>query len=144
MIGFSADRSQIALPETSNFGDFGIIFRSCDCQAKADDIRVANALFLTLERRCRMTITIRLSDEQAAALQAQAAEEGLTLDIWLQRLAQQYADARSSSSRTTSRPVWELVSDRMKILSPEAFERLPHDGASEHDHYLYGSPKRNQ
>jgi hypothetical protein len=31
----------------------------------------------------------------------------------------------------------------MNALPSEAFEGLPADGASEHDHYLYGSPKRN-
>jgi len=38
-----------------------------------------------------MTVTIQLSDEQVATLQAQAGREGLTLDEWLQRLAEQYA-----------------------------------------------------
>jgi len=92
-----------------------------------------------------MTVTIRLSDEQAAALQAQAAEEGLSVDIWLQRLAAQYANSRlAADTNATRRPVWEIVSERMKNLPSEVFERLPRDGASEHDHYLYGSPKRNQ
>lgn len=92
-----------------------------------------------------MTVTIRLSDEQAAALQAQAAEEGLSVDVWLQRLAEQYAKSRlPAETKSTGRPVWEIVSERMKDLPPDIFERLPRDGASEHDHYLYGSPKRNQ
>jgi len=34
-----------------------------------------------------MTV-IQLSDEQAAALRAKAAAEGLTLEAWLQKLAQ--------------------------------------------------------
>ena len=29
-------------------------------------------------------------------------------------------------------------------VPPEEFAKLPKDGADEHDHYLYGSPKRNQ
>ena len=41
-------------------------------------------------------------------------------------------------------PFWELITERMKRLPPEVFDGLPRDGASEHDHYLYGSPKRNQ
>jgi hypothetical protein len=32
----------------------------------------------------------------------------------------------------------------MKMLPPEVFERLPEDGASQHDHYIYGLPKRDQ
>jgi hypothetical protein len=41
-----------------------------------------------------MTVAIQLSDEQAAALQAQAAAEGLTVDVWLQRIAEQYVQSR--------------------------------------------------
>jgi len=92
-----------------------------------------------------MTVTIRLSDEQAAALAAQAAEEGLSVDAWLQKLAEQYANARlPSAEQSTERPVWDIIAERMHSLPADVFERLPRDGASEHDHYLYGSPKRNQ
>jgi hypothetical protein len=28
-------------------------------------------------------------------------------------------------------------------LSPEAVASLPHDGAENHDHYLYGAPKKS-
>jgi hypothetical protein len=34
--------------------------------------------------------------------------------------------------------------DSMKDVPPGEFSKLPKDGASEHDHYLYGYPKRNQ
>jgi len=92
-----------------------------------------------------MTVTIRLSDEQAAALQRQAAEEGLTVEDWLQRLAEQQAQSHLSSAKhSTERPVWEIIVERMRTVPADVFEGLPHDGASEHDHYLYGSPKRNQ
>jgi hypothetical protein len=36
------------------------------------------------------------------------------------------------------RPIWEVILDNMKDVPPEEFARLPKDGASEHDHYLYG------
>jgi hypothetical protein len=93
-----------------------------------------------------MTVTIQLSDEQAAVLAAQAAQEGLTVDAWLQRMAEQYAQVHppSSTGSPDQRPIWEIIADRMKAVPAEVFERLPQDGASEHDHYLYGSPKRNQ
>ena len=92
-----------------------------------------------------MTVTIELSDEQAAALQARAAEEGVSVDVLLQRIAEQYAQSRLSLvDLQTNLPVWEVITERMKAVPPEVFERLPHDGASEHDHYLYGLPKRNQ
>ena len=40
-----------------------------------------------------MTLTINLSDEQATALQAKAAAEGLSLEAWLQKLADQSPSA---------------------------------------------------
>lgn len=43
-----------------------------------------------------------------------------------------------------SRPIWEVMLESMKDVPPVDFAKLPKDGASEHDHYLYGHPKRNQ
>jgi hypothetical protein len=93
-----------------------------------------------------MTVMIQLSDAQAAVLQAQAANEGLTVEVWLQRLAEQHAQIPPAASAQSAqrRPIWESITERMKAVPAEVFERLPQDGASEHDHYLYGSPKRNQ
>ena len=31
---------------------------------------------------------------------------------------------------------------RAQGLPPETLDRLPADGASQHDHYIYGTPKR--
>lgn len=57
-------------------------------------------LFLTPKRRryivgrqsnigsAAMTLIIRLSDEQAQALEARAADEGLSVEQWLQKLAE--------------------------------------------------------
>ena len=44
-----------------------------------------------------MTVTIQLSDEQATALRAKAATQGLSLERWLQTLAEQEAQGRSGS-----------------------------------------------
>jgi len=42
------------------------------------------------------------------------------------------------------RHISEIILDIISDVPREAFESLPRDGASEHDHYLYGSPKKNQ
>jgi hypothetical protein len=92
-----------------------------------------------------MTITIQLSDEQAAALEAQAAKEGLSVETWLQRLAEQYAQSRlPEAQHANNRPVWQIVAEAMQDVPDEVLQRLPGDGASEHDHYLYGWPKRDR
>ncbi|HWZ44218.1 MAG TPA: hypothetical protein VNW97_12130 [Candidatus Saccharimonadales bacterium] len=44
-----------------------------------------------------MTVTIKISDEQAAVLQARAAAQGLSLEKWLQSLAEQEAHGTAGS-----------------------------------------------
>ena len=36
----------------------------------------------------------------------------------------------------------EWIAARAAALPPEVLDRLPPDGASQHDHYIYGTPKR--
>jgi hypothetical protein len=40
------------------------------------------------------------------------------------------------------RSIWEVIDDVMRHVSDEALNRLPADGAEQHDHYLYASPKK--
>lgn len=40
-----------------------------------------------------MTLTVELAEEQITALKAKAAEEGLSLEDWLKKLADQEAEA---------------------------------------------------
>jgi antitoxin component of MazEF toxin-antitoxin module len=39
-------------------------------------------------------------------------------------------------------PIWEEILDLVKDIPPEELDKLPTDGASQHDHYIYGTPKR--
>jgi Arc/MetJ-type ribon-helix-helix transcriptional regulator len=41
-------------------------------------------------------------------------------------------------------PFWASFTAQMHALPDEVFARLPEDGASEHDHYLYGAPKSRE
>ncbi|MGD9856456.1 MAG: antitoxin family protein [Planctomycetaceae bacterium] len=36
----------------------------------------------------------------------------------------------------------ERIVARARALPPEVFDAWPADGASQHDHYIYGTPKR--
>lgn len=38
--------------------------------------------------------------------------------------------------------IWEKIEARIAQVPPELWEELPTDGAKQHDHYLYGTPKR--
>jgi hypothetical protein len=91
-----------------------------------------------------MSLTLRLSDEQATALQAKAAAEGLSLDEWIQKLAEP-EPAKTGPSQHEPKPrrhIAEIIAESMKDVPPEIMATMPKDGASQHDHYIYGWPKR--
>jgi hypothetical protein len=85
-----------------------------------------------------MTV-IEISDEQAAALKAKAAAAGLTLEAWLQKLAEQEPN--------TSRPqqnIADVIVENMRNVPADIMATMPKDGASQHDHYIYGWPKKEE
>ena len=43
----------------------------------------------------------------------------------------------------TDIPIWESFTTFAQSIPPEVLDRLPTDGAANHDHYLYGSPKQS-
>ena len=38
--------------------------------------------------------------------------------------------------------IWETIDEIMRAVPEEALRRVPTDGAEQHDHYLYGAPKK--
>src|ERR1017187_9356029 len=81
---------------------------------------------------------IELPDEQAAALKAKASAAGLTLEAWLQKLA-------AEQERPPSQPprhIADVICENMQDVPPEIMAAMPTDGASQHDHYIYGWPKK--
>jgi hypothetical protein len=85
-----------------------------------------------------MTLVLELHDKEAAALKAKAKAQGISAEEFAsQVLARELQTANAQ-------PFWKSFTETMHSLPAEVFESLPVDGASEHDHYLYGSPKRNQ
>lgn len=38
--------------------------------------------------------------------------------------------------------IWEIADNICEMADPDDWEELPADGAQEHDHYIYGKPKR--
>lgn len=87
-----------------------------------------------------MTLIIELSEAQEVVLRAKAEQQGLSSD----QFARQILENELSTESPPRPPIWERIVERMKNLPEDVFERLPEDGASEHDHYLYGTPKRSQ
>ncbi len=94
-----------------------------------------------------MTIILPLQPQEEARLVAMARAKGVSTDSLVREaLDKILADAHDERDepKRESRPIWDVMLDNMKDVPPEDFARLPEDGASEHDHYLYGHPKRNQ
>ena len=92
-----------------------------------------------------MTV-IRISDEQASALEAMAAAEGLTLKTWLQKVADESRAAKTPAPPPlrARRHISEVIRDNMRDVPAEVMANMPTDGAAQHDHYIYGSPKRKE
>ncbi len=45
-------------------------------------------------------------------------------------------------SNRDDRPIWEVIGEISAEVPDEEWTKLPTDGAEQHDHYLYGSPKK--
>jgi Arc/MetJ-type ribon-helix-helix transcriptional regulator len=54
---------------------------------------------------------------------------------------QQPAVASQRPPAEPSKPIWEIADELRKNVPAEEWAKLPVDGASQHDHYIYGTPK---
>ena len=88
-----------------------------------------------------MTLILELSDNKEATLKARAQAQGVSAEQYARQILDRDLEEREDNS--PRRPIWEVITDRMKNVPDELFERLPKDGASQVDHYIYGLPKRN-
>ena len=86
-----------------------------------------------------MTLTIHLRDEQQAALAAKAQARGVSAEEY----ARQVLAAELEADVRPRRHISEIIIENMSKVPPEIMARMPKDGASEHDHYIYGWPKKN-
>jgi hypothetical protein len=84
---------------------------------------------------------IELPDDDAAALTAKATAAGLTLEAWLKQLAS--TDEKPSAAERPLEAAAEIILASMRDVPPEIMATMPADGASQHDHYIYGWPKRD-
>jgi hypothetical protein len=84
-----------------------------------------------------MTLTIDLREEELDLLNVRARAQGLSAEQCAQQLLRQaLSEAARKSLPEKIREIWADLPD-------DARAKLPKDGASQHDHYLYGLPKRD-
>jgi Arc/MetJ-type ribon-helix-helix transcriptional regulator len=67
--------------------------------------------------------------------------------LLIQRLKQEQAQAKppaanEGQSAEARQPIWERILERAAAIPDEECDKLPTDLAEQHDHYLYGTPKR--
>ena len=92
-----------------------------------------------------MNVTIEIPDDSAARYLAQAKARGMTVDRWLLELAEQNTPAAEPApTKPVGKPLAARIRDLWADMPPEVQAKLPEDGASQHDHYIYGVPKREQ
>lgn len=91
-----------------------------------------------------MTLTIDLPDNVAAAIKRQAAARSLSVESWLQELAIQHLQSACTSVEREKphRRISQVIADIVADASPEELAKLPRDGASQVDQYVYGLPPR--
>ncbi|MGO4883478.1 MAG: hypothetical protein ACLP59_22060 [Bryobacteraceae bacterium] len=91
-----------------------------------------------------MTMKLEIPPEVEAGLIAEANENGMTIKAFVERVLRERAEVHEAvKAGTASEPFWKSFTRQVHALPGAVFERLPSDGANEHDHYLYGAPKRN-
>ncbi len=86
-----------------------------------------------------MTELLQKAIEQVRTLPEDAQDRVARLMLGVAETANE-ANNREEEER---KPIWEKIRERAEKIPPEVWERLPKDGASEVDHYIYGTPKRN-
>jgi Arc/MetJ-type ribon-helix-helix transcriptional regulator len=69
--------------------------------------------------------------------------------LLVQRLKQEQDQAEQPQASqpepaATPKPIWEEFAEIAASIPDEEWAKLPADGAEQHDHYIYGTPKRPQ
>jgi len=84
-----------------------------------------------------MTLTIDLPEEELTLLNAKANATGVSA----QQCAEQLLKHALAATGAT-KPLAARIRDLWADVPSDVRAKLPADGASQHDHYIYGVPKR--
>jgi hypothetical protein len=49
---------------------------------------------------------------------------------------------KSQAGASEEKTLWQKIREHAAEVPDEVWRQMPADGAAQHDHYLYGSPKR--
>ncbi len=81
--------------------------------------------------------------EQALKQKAQAA--GMSVERYACQVLQRDLEQEAADAPASDRPpqtAAEIILKRMRNVPREVMAQMPKDGATQHDHYIYGWPKK--
>lgn len=64
------------------------------------------------------------------------------LDAEEQKRVLAFVEGIERQKSQPAKALWDAIQDIVRDVPDEVWERLPTDGSEQHDHYLYGSPKK--
>jgi hypothetical protein len=72
-----------------------------------------------------------------------ASEDDLVAEAVRVYLRQQSKDRVEEPVVMPGKPIWERIIERFTAVPTQEWDKVPVDGAEQHDHYIYGTPKRH-
>ncbi len=91
-----------------------------------------------------MTLILELANSKEATLKARAESLGVSAEQYAEQvLSRDLEEPDNSGEAAPQRHISDVIADMMRDVPAEMMAAMPTDGASEHDHYLYGWPKKN-
>ena len=97
-----------------------------------------NPFDLTLEQK---GLLVALADETGKPIPALIAEALDELQAHIHAHSTRAPHPTPPPAQTV-KPLWEIAANLLQDVPQEVLDRLPTDGAAQHDHYIYGTPKR--
>jgi hypothetical protein len=80
--------------------------------------------------------------EQAILKKLQALPDNKQVEV-LALVDEMLKETHEPSSPKNVRPIWEIITEIANQAPPGTWDEVPTDGSVNHDHYLYGAPKKN-
>lgn len=76
-----------------------------------------------------MNLNVEIPDKLAPVLKAKANERGVSASSYVSQVVERDLRSAEIQAQPSKAPIWELITERMKNVPDEVFERLPEDGA---------------
>ncbi len=102
---------------------------------------------ITTKANRESRFSIRATKKQKELIARAAARSNKTISEFVLENAIEAAEAVGSENKragTSFKPIYEIFDSLSETIPAEEWQKLPKDGAENHDHYLYGSPKKDE